>query len=101
MIKAAKWVFLVGTLLSSTIPAAWADGRLFIIGGGKRPPELMSRFVELSGGKGKARIAVLPMASAEPESVGREQAAELRALGAASAEAAAALSCTINVRPPL
>jgi cyanophycinase len=47
----------------------------------------MSRFVELAGGKGKARIAVLPMASAEPESAGKEQADELRALGAASAEA--------------
>lgn len=86
MIHTAKWVFFVGALLSSLIPAAWADGHLFIIGGGSRPPEMMARFVELAGGKGKARIAVLPMASAEPESVGKEQAAGFRALGAASSE---------------
>jgi cyanophycinase len=62
--------------------AATAGGHLFIVGGGARPPELMQRFVELAGGAGRARIAVLPMASGIPHEVGPEQAAELRALGA-------------------
>ncbi|WP_420127027.1 cyanophycinase [Longimicrobium sp.] len=57
-------------------------GHLLIVGGGGQPPELVARFVELAGGEGKARIAVLPMASAEPEASGTEQAEELRGLGA-------------------
>lgn len=57
-------------------------GYLFIVGGGPRPAGLMERFVELAGGKGKARIVVLPMASSEPEATGQEQAEEFVALGA-------------------
>jgi cyanophycinase len=57
-------------------------GHLLIVGGGRQPPELVARFVELAGGAGRARIAVLPMASGEPEASGREKADELRGLGA-------------------
>lgn len=57
-------------------------GHLLIVGGGRQPPELVARFVELAGGPGRARIAVLPMASADPEASGREKAEELRGLGA-------------------
>ena len=57
-------------------------GHLLIVGGGRQPPELVARFVELAGGPGRARIAVLPMASGEPEASGREKADELRGLGA-------------------
>lgn len=57
-------------------------GHLLIVGGGRQPPELVARFVELAGGPGRARIAVLPMASGEPEASGREKAEELRGLGA-------------------
>lgn len=57
-------------------------GHLLIVGGGQQPPELVARFVELAGGPGRARIAVLPMASGEPEATGREKAEELRGLGA-------------------
>jgi cyanophycinase len=57
-------------------------GHLLIVGGGRQPPELVARFVELAGGPGRARIAVLPMASGEPEVSGREKAEELRGLGA-------------------
>lgn len=57
-------------------------GHLLIVGGGRQPPELVARFVELAGGRGRARIAVLPMASGEPEASGREKAEELRGLGA-------------------
>jgi cyanophycinase len=57
-------------------------GHLLIVGGGQQPPALVSRFVELAGGPGRARIAVLPMASGEPEVSGRDKADELRGLGA-------------------
>jgi cyanophycinase len=57
-------------------------GHLLIVGGGQQPPALVARFVELAGGAGRARIAVLPMASGEPEASGREKAEELRGLGA-------------------
>ena len=67
----------------STGPAPdGARGHLLIVGGGSQPPALVSRFVELAGGPGRARIAVLPMASGEPEASGREKADELRGLGA-------------------
>lgn len=57
-------------------------GHLLIVGGGSQPPALVSRFVELAGGPGRARIAVVPMASAEAEEGGREKAEQLRGLGA-------------------
>lgn len=62
-------------------PMDGAAGHLFIVGGGNRPAELMSRFVELAGGEG-ARIVVFPMASASPAETGEQQAEQLRALGA-------------------
>lgn len=67
-----------------TVSAQAPLGRLFIVGGGESPPELARRFVELAGGPGRARLAVLPMASAEPESSGVEKVAELTALGASA-----------------
>ncbi|HEX6373757.1 MAG TPA: cyanophycinase [Longimicrobium sp.] len=63
-------------------PTPGVRGHLLIVGGGRQPPELVARFVELAGGTGRARIAVLPLASAEPEASGREKAEELRGLGA-------------------
>jgi cyanophycinase len=45
-----------------------AQGKLFIIGGGKRPPELLNRmFVESGLDKG-GYVIILPMASSEPDS---------------------------------
>ncbi len=52
---------------------------LLIVGGGAQPPELVEHFVELAGGPGRARIAVLPMASGSPRS-GPEKAEQLRGL---------------------
>jgi len=59
-------------------------GRLFIIGGGKRPPEMMRQFIDFAGGPARARIVVIPNASSEPETTGMEQVAQFRKLGAAS-----------------
>ncbi len=59
-------------------------GHLLIVGGGGQPDELVSRFVELAGGPGRARIAVIPMASGSPESSGEGKAQQLREFGAAA-----------------
>lgn len=56
-------------------------GSLVIIGGGERPGRIHHRFIALAGGTNHARIAVLPMASGEPERSGRLQAEEFRAFG--------------------
>jgi len=57
-------------------------GSLVIVGGGSRDEALMRRFVELAGGPGHARIAVVPMASEEAEESGAELVKELDSLGA-------------------
>ena len=44
------------------------EGKLFIIGGGKRPPELVQELVEVSGIDSGGYAVVLPMSSAEPDS---------------------------------
>lgn len=72
------------------IPALWLTpggppaprGHLLIVGGGSQPEGLVQQFVDLAGGPGKARIAVVPMASSEPQATGDEKAEELRGLGA-------------------
>jgi cyanophycinase len=61
-----------------------ARGTLFIVGGGPRPPQMMQQFIELAGGRGKARILVFPMATADT-GTGPALAAEMRRLGAVSA----------------
>jgi cyanophycinase len=57
-------------------------GYLFIVGGGPQPPALVQRFVDLAGGKGKAKIVVFAMASSDGRASGEEKAADLRKLGA-------------------
>ncbi len=49
------------------MPRTGAAGSLLIVGGGEIPDSIVARFVELAGGAGKARIAVFPMASEDPE----------------------------------
>lgn len=62
--------------------SASPSGHLLIVGGGSQPPELVRHFVDLAGGSGRARIAVIPMASGSPGKAGREKVEDLRALGA-------------------
>ncbi|MEO8294423.1 MAG: cyanophycinase [Gemmatimonadota bacterium] len=57
-------------------------GHLLIVGGGSQPDELVARFIELAGGPGHARIAVVPMASEEAQATGDEKAEDLRQRGA-------------------
>lgn len=74
---------VLSLLLLAVPPAAGADppkGHLVLIGGGKRPASVMSRFVELAGGP-SARILVVPTASELPDTVASYRK-ELEALGA-------------------
>ena len=62
------WTF---TLLCAFVFAlsapSLAQQRLVVVGGGKRPPEAMKRFVKWAGGNA-ANILVIPWATSEPES---------------------------------
>jgi cyanophycinase len=79
-------VLLTLVLLGSAAPPASTaprpKGSLVIVGGGSRDEALMRRFVELAGGAGHARIAVVPMASEEAEASGADLVKELDSLGA-------------------
>jgi cyanophycinase len=57
-------------------------GTLFIVGGGSQPAELVRQFVDLAGGPGNARIAILPMATSDAVATGAEKKAQLDSLGA-------------------
>src|SRR5256714_8326339 len=59
-------------------------GTLLIVGGGSQPEELVKHFVDLAGGPGKARIAILPMATSSAVEAGAEKEAQLDSLGADS-----------------
>lgn len=67
------------TVVVRTEPVAAPAGTLFIVGGGPQPTELVQRFVDLAGGKGKARIVVFGMAGTARGGEGK--AAELRGYG--------------------
>jgi cyanophycinase len=63
-------------------PAAGSGrGSLLIVGGGPIPDALIARFVELAGGRGRARILAMPMAS-ESADAGEEIVSDFRHLGA-------------------
>lgn len=75
-------VCLAALTLNAPGATAQSPGHLLIVGGGQQPPELVARFVELAGGPGKARIAVLPMASSIPEESGGGKVEQLIEFGA-------------------
>ena len=59
-------------------------GTLFIVGGGSQPDQLVKRFVDLAGGAGKARIAILPRATSSSAEAGSEKESQLDSMGADS-----------------
>lgn len=65
---------------TSTATAA-GRGSLLIVGGGPIPDAVIARFVTLAGGRGRARILALPMAS-ESAGAGEEIVGDFRHLGA-------------------
>jgi cyanophycinase len=65
------------------VPKVVPKGTLLIVGGGPIPPAVLERFVELSGGAGRARIVLFPMASEYPDA-GIELAETFTKLGASA-----------------
>jgi cyanophycinase len=65
-------------------PSRATRGTLLIVGGGSQPDALVRHFIDLAGGPGKARIAILPMASSEAAETGADKEAQLDSLGADS-----------------
>lgn len=61
------------------------EGHLFIIGGGARPDSLMTQFLALGGGS-KARVLVVPFASADIDDTGSYQQEQFARLGCASSQ---------------
>ena len=64
-----------------TPEAGRPQGHLMIVGGGPRPAAMREQFVQLAGGAGRARIVVLPMASADAEGAGESEVRALQRLG--------------------
>jgi cyanophycinase len=71
-----------GAQFSESASTEAPKGTLLIVGGGSQPAELVRHFVDLAGGPGKARIAILPMATSDAVATGAEKEAELDSLGA-------------------
>ena len=54
-----------GDMTASSSPMP--EGKLFIIGGGKRPPEMVQEMMDLAGLDSMGYVVVLPMSSSEPD----------------------------------
>lgn len=65
--------------------SAFGQQRLLVIGGGKRPPEAIKKFVEWSGGE-RARLLVITWATSEPEASFESFSKDLSAYKAKSVE---------------
>lgn len=74
LIRLVAFILLLSTL-------AIGQQRLLVVGGGKRPPDAMKRFVDWSGGM-RSRILVITWASAEPEESFAALEKDLRNAGA-------------------
>lgn len=85
-LAAVSCMLAIGLLAGGGEQAALAQapprGHLLIVGGGEQSDDLVRHFVDLAGGPGKARIAVIPMASEDAQATGDEKAEQLREFGA-------------------
>jgi cyanophycinase len=77
---------LLGLLSATAAPSGAPPddrpkGSLIIVGGGNRDAPLMHRFVELAGGPGHARVALIPMASEDAAEAGTELKEEFTGYG--------------------
>lgn len=52
---------------ADTIPQIEAEGKLFIIGGGKRPESLVNQLIDEANVRTEGYIYILPMSSSEPD----------------------------------
>lgn len=83
-----KWGLKIAGLFISVLIIACVQqksdipkGKLFIIGGGKRPVEMIQSMVELSGTDSAGYIAVLPMASGYPDTAAFYSTKQFKELG--------------------
>ena len=88
LVAAAALLYAPGCAHAPAAPASAGPtsaearrGSLLIVGGGPIPDALIARFVELAGGRGRARILAIPMAS-EDADAGVEIVGDFRRLGA-------------------
>ena len=84
LLSLAVWMLSVHPAYAQLLDifSAPPKGNLIIVGGGDTPGDVQSRFVMLSGGPGKARIAILPMASTKYDEEANEVMDDFRKLGA-------------------
>lgn len=73
--------FTFCVLISGSFVSANAGQKLFLFGGGRRPPEAIAQFVELAGGS-EAKILVVTWASQIPDEVFSAISDDLKAAGA-------------------
>lgn len=81
---------VAAAVVAAAIPAGVAAqggpsapaGPLFIVGGGSQPDALVTAFIDMAGGPGAARIAVIPLASSDPARSGAGKVKHLREFGA-------------------
>jgi len=80
---AAAWLLCAQPAMAALFDYVMAapKGSLMIVGGGDTPAVAQEKFVALSGGAGKARIAILPMASMKFDEEATEVMADFRKLG--------------------
>lgn len=76
------WVLFSSAALAEEDGKFEPRGSLIIVGGGDTPPAVQERLVDLAGGPGKSKIAVLPMASTKFDEEAREVIDELKQLKA-------------------
>ena len=67
LLQLVAWTLFVAPVYAGILDIFFQPpkGNLIIVGGGDTPDDVYVRFVALSGGLGKTRIAVLPMASSK------------------------------------
>jgi cyanophycinase len=73
---------LAGLFIPALAFAQSGRGTLMIVGGGPQPAALVQQFVDLAGGRSKAKIAIFAEASQDGAKSGEEKADDLRKLGA-------------------
>ena len=66
----------------TSVPSPSVRGALVIVGGGPIPDDIDRRFIDLAGGAGKARIVVIPNASADAAGAGKAKVDDYAKLGA-------------------
>jgi len=77
----AVLTFCVVSCADIVLASNGVKGHLVIIGGGEVPTAVLKEFINLAGGPEKARILVIPMASAEPEESAKAQVETFKTLG--------------------